>query len=60
MVYQCVYLCSEVALLLEQDELKKNQGKEFNKQYQERIFQENLDNIARKQKLKEMEQARDK
>jgi hypothetical protein len=34
------------------DERKKLEDKQYHKTYQERLFQENLDNIERKQQMK--------
>jgi hypothetical protein len=34
------------------DERKKQEDKEYHKTYQERLYQENLDNIERKQQMK--------
>lgn len=35
------------------DERKKQEDREYHRQYQERLFQENLENIKRKQDMKQ-------
>lgn len=51
--HQCAYILSLLCLFHSAaDERKKQEDKEYHKRYQEQLYQENLENIERKQKEK--------
>lgn len=59
-LFASTVMMNNVRKLMNDDEQKKQQLRNGMKQYQEQMYQENLDNIARKQKNKMDSFAEDK